>query len=1246
MTAWPQGLTQARARQWLRVPSWMVRCIHALCAAMFVLAMIAGGSANAAEPVKGEVKVSTDGGYARLIFRFDEAVDARYHISGSVLVINFKTPVNVAVDQLSAAAPDYIGVARRDPDGSAVRIALTRKVKVNTIPAAERFYVDLLPDTWTGVLPGLPQEVIDELARRARDAERQLHRQRLADAQKTAPLIRVKVATQPTFIRYIFEMPDTVNVVPERADGKLTLNFDQQVKWDLADVQAVLPPEVKSVASVVGENSTAVTFVLSGTPKVHTFQEDRSIVVDVATDGLKPRTSVPSGAAQKAAAADRALTIGAPETVPVKDAPSASAPDASLQKGTAPAAPAAAPVTLPAASPVKEAAQLPASPPASAPQPDASVKPDAPAPAAPAAHVSDAPAAKPASAPLAPVKSASPSAAKRPAPDPNRPVAIGLQESGDTLELEFPFATTTPAAVFRRADVLWLVFDSAAKFDLSALTKEPVRGIRSATFERAGDGAAIVRIKLTRPRLASLASDGPSWNVTIGDMVTAPTQPVTISRTIVAKNRANIAIAFSHPNKIHKLRDPEVGDDLMVVTALSPARGILKPQHFVELRALASTQGVVVQPIADDVTAELGADKITISRPGGLSLSQTLRGQQEIGAGFRVLTFDPQTWGADRKASYLARQSQLIRTAAAATETSRKQARYNLARFYLARGMAPEAKGVLDVAMAGQHAVGDVTGSILKAVAHVMLDRPDDAIKDLSGPQVGNQQDAQLWRAIAFAREGKWPEAQKWFKDLDDSLSTLPIELQRMAMKSALRTAIEVRDFSEAEQLLDDFETLGVPPDFKPSLDVLAGRLYEGLGRNDDALANYRAASESEDRAAIAQGRLREIKLLYEKGEMPRAAAVTALETLTTIWRGDETETGGLKLLAHIYTQEGRYRDAFHVMRTALLAHPNSDQTRQIQDEAASTFESLFLGDKGDALPPIEALGLFYDYRELTPIGRRGDEMIRRLADRLVAVDLLDQAAELLQHQVDHRLQGAARAQVATRLAVIYLMNRKPDRALVTLQSTRTSDLTNELRDQRLLLEARALSDIGRHDVALELIANIKNREAIRLRSGILWASGRWREASEQIEMLYGMRWREFTPLNEAERSDILRAAVGYALSDETIGLARLREKYAAKMVDGPDRRAFEVVSAPIGTNGAEFQDIAKRIAGMDTLNAFLRDMSARYPETVPAVKGAPAATSAPPSDPGKPQAANSSAAPAGPSKPDPIPTGSIPGVL
>ena len=222
-------------------------------------------------------------------------------------------------------------------------------------------------------------------------------------------------------------------------------------------------------------------------------------------------------------------------------------------------------------------------------------------------------------------------------------------------------------------------------------------------------------------------------------------------------------------------------------------------------------------------------------------------------------------------------------------------------------------------------------------------------------------------------------------------------------------------------------------------------------------------------------------------------------------------------------------------------------------------------------MKPVDALGMFYEYRELTPIGRRGDEMIRRLADRLVAVDLLDQAAELLQYQVDKRLEGAARAQVAARLAMVYLTNRKPDRAIAALRSTRIADLSGELRQQRLLLEARAQSDVGRHDLALDIISNITGREAIRLRSDIYWASRQWREASEQIELYYADRWRDFKPLNAAEKSDVIRAVVGYALAEDAIGLARFREKYAPLMTGEADRSAFDIASKPAASNSAEF---------------------------------------------------------------------------
>ena len=1177
----------------------------------------------------------------------------------------------LAVERLNVNAPDYISAARRDPDGSAIRIALTRKVKLNTIAAAERLYVDLLPENWKGPMPGLPQEVIDELVRRARDAERQLHQQRAADKQKKPPMVRVKVANQPTFVRYVFAMPGTVNVVPERGDGRLTLNFDQQVVWDLADAKASLPPTLKSIEAEIEFDTVAVVFTLSGTPNVRAFREDRNIVVDIGLDGVKPKQAEEGGAAQQAAKPDNVPAVVAPETMPPKNPPAdvqlprscvtesgivrppfgrcistdantysdtgkrsratenrttasatkenrANAARAGTGKGSRAAAACAGHgrVTQPQAP--ATAAHAAATPPDAAPAPVASQQP-MPAPVAEAPP----PAAAPSSPPATPTtrKMASPSAPAddtvRPKANPNAVVVARAQQSGDKLRVELPFAVPTPAAVFQRADTLWLVFDSPAQIDLTALQADSDNGVREILSERNDDGAVVVRIKLVRPRMASLEADGPAWIVNIADTATVQTRPLAIARSIVGKNRASIAVPFESPSAIHYVKDPDVDDRLMVVTALGPVRGFLKVQDFVELRALPSAHGVVIQPIADDITAELGADKITIGRPEGLSLSATALGQQQVAVSFRAFTFDTQVWGFDRDAPFNARQSELIGLTASAPVSKRRQARFNLARFYLAKDMAPEAKAVLNVALSDQRGSEDITGSVLSAVADVMLDRPEDALKELSNPQVGNQQDAPIWRAIALARQGRWAEAQDIFKKVSAAMGALPIELQRMAMKEALRSSIEVRDFNNATRLVNDFETVGVTPDLEPTINVLLGRLYEGLGRTEDALASYRAAAMSNDRRSAAQGRLRETVLAFTTGAMGRKDVINDLETLTTVWRGDETETEGLKLLAHLYTEDSRYRDAFHVMRTALLAHPNSDMTRKIQDEAATTFESLFLGGKGDALPPVEALGLFYDFRELTPIGRRGDEMIRKLSDRLVGVDLLDQAAELLQHQVDHRLQGAARAQVATRLAVVYLMNRKPDRAFATLQSTRVAELSNDMRDQRLLLESRAMSSLGRHDLALELITNINSREATRLRSDILWAARRWREAGEQIELLYGDRWRQFAPLNDTERSDILRAAIGFALSEELIGLGRLREKYQAKFADGPDRRAFDVVTAPIGTNGIEFQDIAKKVASVDTLDAFLRDLRTRYPDAAAVSPGGAAgegaSTTAPP---------------------------------
>ena len=89
--------------------------------------------------------------------------------------------------------------------------------------AGEQLFVDLLPSTWSGLPPGLPQDVVDELARRARQAEELLQRQ--AAPKKTLAPIRVHVATQPTFTRYVFDVPNQTSVSANRDKDRLMSEF-------------------------------------------------------------------------------------------------------------------------------------------------------------------------------------------------------------------------------------------------------------------------------------------------------------------------------------------------------------------------------------------------------------------------------------------------------------------------------------------------------------------------------------------------------------------------------------------------------------------------------------------------------------------------------------------------------------------------------------------------------------------------------------------------------------------------------------------------------------------------------------------------------------------------------------------------------------------------------------------------------------------------------------------------------------
>ena len=1059
------------------------------------------------------VRGTDTGRHGRILLTFDEPTKVRARTTNGVLILSFSDAATIRSERLADELPAYVGTVRRDPDGKGLRIALTRPYRTNVLEAAERVYVDLLPENWSGLPPALPPEVVAELGRRAGEAEA---RARDALAKRMARAggdIAVAVAQLPTLTRLVFAAGPSVPIALETAGEEVELRFGAAVSLDLGETRGRLAPAVRDVTLEEAAGGVVLKLLLAEGHEARGFRENEGFVLDIAS-----------------------------------------------------------PAHARAAAPPVEAL---------APAEPAPVPPPSPVPAP--------------TAPL--VASSGPGVVK---------AATAVE--AETLLLRLPFSARTAAAAFERGGTAHVAFHTPDRIDLGTLPEAAAPFVRAASVERHG-AFAVLRLDLAGPHLVRLAPQGHGWAVSVGETGLVPSEPLAVGRAVDGGGRTVLRVPLADPSGVVWLDGPG-GERVALATAYAPARGLAKPHRFVDAAVLPSAHGVAVEALADDVAVLTGIEGVTIAREGGLSVSLADLANAVATAD---QTITREQWLEDREGPVRERVRRLAAAAAEAPVATRTEARIALARSLLANGLEREAVGVLAAAEADDPPIAANRGfGLLRGIVLARLRRDAEARTVLAGPMVGEAPEAVLWTALLDVRAGRFSQALLGFRRAQPVLARYPDELQALLRSAAARAAIEAREFGVAEAELAAAAALTLDKGERDELALLRARLHEAGARTPSALDGYRRLAEGAERPVAAEATLHWVALARREGAMDADEAVARLETLASIWRGDGIEAATVARLGRLYAEAGRWREAFAMARTANRIFPDHPATRELHEEASRLFENLFIGGKGETLSRLDALALYFDFKEFTPIGRRGDEIVRGLADRLIELDLLDQAADLLEHQVAHRLTGAARATVGARLAAVRLMDGKPQKALAALQGTRLPDLPAPTRRARALLEARALSDLSRTDLALEVLDGEEGTDVARLRADILWSGRRWREAGEAHEELLGPRWQGGTALSDEDRRDVIRAAIAYSLAEDALALDRLRSRYAPKMADSLDARTFAVVAAPNVSGSRAFREIARGATSADTLAAFLAEYRKRYPEAAVAERRRAGAAAAP----------------------------------
>ena len=260
----------------------------------------------------------------------------------------------------------------------------------------------------------------------------------------------------------------------------------------------------------------------------------------------------------------------------------------------------------------------------------------------------------------------------RPDPTPTSGVVkLQTQMISGRVLLSFAWKNPLGAAIFRRGEAVWIVFDAPARIDLSAAP----HGFRQVGQIQAVQGSDFSAVRIATPTDIGIAAvaQGPVWTVTFGSGQPAASEAIKVARDDSATSPA-LSATMAGATRAVWIDDPVVGDKIAVVTAMAPCKGVPSRREFVDLALLPSIQGMAVEPIADGIAVATDGDVVNIGKPKGLALSPKSVHHQladdEVGLPgplARPGLVDFETWPRTGSGGFLPRYDALQRAAAAET---------------------------------------------------------------------------------------------------------------------------------------------------------------------------------------------------------------------------------------------------------------------------------------------------------------------------------------------------------------------------------------------------------------------------------------------------------------------------------------------------------------------------------------------------------------------------------------------------
>ncbi len=988
----------------------------------------------------------------------------------------------------------------------------------------------------------------------------------------------LRAAAHDDYDRLSFDWPQAVFYKIERTSTQIKVTFTA------AGALHISPEVLKNISRLsdisvktLSPNATQLIFTVNPASTVRDFQNGNTVVLDI----QGPPPAGKRAKLTKSEAAPPVLQSVPPKTKPLPETPAAVQKPAPLVKPSTEAKPVVTPppvVTMAAPAPVKNI------------QPQTATTPEKTAPALPITPPVPEPVA---ATPMPPAVVLSPQQLSS-TQDATKLIASSDINDTPTLVATLDPTTATRTVIYQRAGYVYLLFDRKLALPLTTITSgSPLRVNLEALDLPKASG---YRFAIPSGTIVQASQSGTAWKLFLTRH--APDNPVTTTfqaQPDYALGSRYLLPLADPPEPIH-LIDPVVNDDLVVVP-LSVSESFQTSRRMADFLVVPAAQGLVVKPLNDRLQVRKTSDGIEITATGGLKMSRlgdtgsmaTTLVKTRSGVMAKSI-FDFQTWGGKSSETYTDTRQRLQQTIVDVTESERNRARLELARYYFAHGDGEESLALLNqLSKTLPDLLNHSDFLSLLGAAQITSYRSEEGIKSLSSPFISHQPEIDLWLGVAAADLRDWITAEAKFVASESFLFSYPEPFYSRFVPLAIEAALAVNKDHEASDWLQKFETSAHREEAEPAISYLQGVLFAKTNRPQQAEQAWHEVVESRDRLYKIRAELALVDLGVATSSLTPVQAAERLEAMRFGWRGDDLEADILHRLGQFYIQSKNVKSGLAAMSTAIKLYPNSPLAPKIKTEMADIFHQVFLGDLGQSVTPLDTLTLYRQFHDLVPEGQIGNAIMSSLADRLTAIDLLDQAESILEDLARNRLQGDDKIKSWTKLAAIRLLDHKPQEAISALDATAADTVPQSMRGERTLLRARALSEGGKEEEATALLKGLDGEPVKLLRAEIAKRGQHWHEAAQDFMELVGSPPRPGQSFSTKQAGWLVSAATAYALAGEQASLDRLAIDYGAAMAGSPGNDTFRLLTEP--EKNGQLRDLASaqtHLGDVDMFKGFL----------------------------------------------------------